>query len=198
MSALATPWGYTVEVAGDAIPPILSVEEFRTLTGGRLSSTDEAIEAKIAAVSAAVRSHCGWHVAPALECSCELDGGGSTLWLPCMGVSSVSSVEVAGEACEGFQWAPRGELRLPTRTPDALRCVAVAYVAGFDPAAVPDLAQVVAQVAANDLCAAPGLREEHTGSVGATYNMTESGVSGGVRLLASDRLALTPWRIENA
>lgn len=198
MAALVTQWGYAVEADGGSMPPMLSVEEFRTLTGGRLSSSDEAVEAKLAAVSAAVRSYCGWHVAPALECSCELDGGGATLWLPCMGVSTVSSVEVAGEPCEGYQWAPRGELRLPSRAPDALRCVSVAFVAGFDPAAVPDLAQVVAQVAANDLCAAPGLREEHTGSVGATYNMTESGVSGGVRLLASDRLALTPWRIENA
>ena len=51
------------------------------------------------------------------------------------------------------------------------------------------------QLVENALVATPGLREEHAGNVGATYNQTESGVSGGVRLLPSDRAALALYRI---
>lgn len=204
MAEILTPWGYSVEVddpaegASPAMPPLLSVEEFRTLTGNRLSSTDAQVAAKLAAVSSAVRDWCGWHVAPALPCRCELDGGVRTLWLPCMGIRSVDAVTVRGEPLLGFEWAQRGELRLPARVPPWLRGVEVAYVAGYDAATTQGMAQVVCQLAENALAATPGLREEHAGGVGATYNMTASGVSGGVRLLPSDHAALRPYRIATA
>lgn len=204
MAEILTPWGYAVEVddppEGEAakMPPLLTVAEFRTLTGNRLSSTDATVGACLAVVSAIVRDWCGWHVSPLLPCSCELDGGSATLWLPCMGVRSVSSVEVGGEPVSGFEWAARGELRLPVRTPPRLGLVSASYEAGYDAAATQGLAQVVRQMAENALAATPGLREEHAGSVGATYNMTANGVSGGVRMLDSDRAALAPWRIVTA
>lgn len=205
MAEIVTPWGYSVTVDDPAdgeaatMPPLLSTSEFRSLTGNRLSSTDEVVAARLAAASSVVRDWCGWHVAPALPCSCELDGGGRTMFLPCMGVRSVESVAVRGEDwADSCEWASRGELRLPRRTPPILRLVAVSFTAGYDAAGAQALAQVVCQVVENALVATPGLREEHAGNVGATYNQTENGVSGGVRLLASDLAALAPYRIVTA
>ena len=200
MAEANTPWGYRVTLAEgeDAIAPLLDVETFRTLSGNRLSSTDAVIAAKLAAVSSAVRDYCGWHVAPVMECACELDGGGRTLWLPAMGVRSVESVAVCGEGRDCYEWAERGELRLARPAPDRLRAVTVRFVAGYDPAATQAIAQVVCQLTENAIVATPGLREEHAGQVGATYNQTESGVSGGVRLLPSDMAALGYYRIITA
>jgi len=200
MAEVHTPWGYRVTLEGGetAIPPLLDVSAFRTLSGNRLSSTDDTIAAKLAAVSSAVRDWCGWHVAPVMECACELDGGGRTLWLPAMGIRSVGSVSVCGEERDGYEWAERGELRLARPTPDRLRAVAVRFAAGYEAAATQAIAQVVCQLTENAVTATPGLREEHAGQVGATYNQTESGVSGGVRLLPSDMAALGNYRIITA
>lgn len=193
---ILTPWGY--EVGADALSPLLSVSDFRDLTGDRLSSTDDVIEARLRAASSVVRDFCRWHVAPTLACSCTLDGGSRTLWLPCMGVRSVTSVTGPDGEIELYEWASRGELRLGQAAPEGLRAVRVEFVAGFDAAATQAIAQVVCQLAENAMFATPGLREEHAGGVGATYNQTASGVSGGVRLLPSDMAALAPYRIVTA
>lgn len=199
MAELLTPWGYSVEVGdGATMPPLLDVPGFREMTGGRLASGDDMVLSKLRAASSAVRDWCGWHVAPIMACSCEMDGGSRTLFLPCMGVRSLESVSVGGEAWEGCEWAARGELRLPRGTPPRLRLVRVAFRAGYDASAAGALSQVVCQLVENALVATPGLREEHAGGVGATYNQTESGVSGGVRLLSSDRAVLAPYRIVTA
>ena len=57
------------------------------------------------------------------------------------------------------------------------------------------LAELVAQIASNALVAAPGIAEEHAGSVGATYNKTGDGITGGVSLLARDKELLTHYRL---
>lgn len=190
-----TPWGYTIKLDSSDMPPILGVSEFRTLTGNRLSSTDSAVLARLEVVSAIVRDWCGWHVSPSVSCTCDLDGASRFLWIPCMGVRSIESVDIAGEAISEFEWSPRGELMLYRCPPARLGCVHVAYTAGYDQHNMGALAQVVCQLTENALVATPGLREEHVGGVGATFNQTESGVSGGVRLLASDRALLAPYRI---
>ncbi len=61
---------------------------------------------------------------------------------------------------------------------------------------MPDLAAVVAQIAANALAAPAGVRAEQAGDVSVTYNTTASGVSGGVRLLDSDLAMLAPYAID--
>ena len=52
MAEAQTPWGYRVTLGEgeDAIPPLLDVKTFRTLSGNRLSSFDDTIAAKLAAV----------------------------------------------------------------------------------------------------------------------------------------------------
>ena len=192
---IVTPWGYELADV-DSLPPILTVSEFEDMVPG-LSSTPEQMEAVLASASAAVRDWCGWHVAPSLACTWIGDGDGACAFLPCMGVTDVASVFDNGHAVSSFEWRSSGIVR---RTDghvfsDGWRSLVIGYTAGYGSAAI---GQVVAQLAANALVASPGVAEEHAGNVGITYNRTGNGVTGGVRLLDSDKETLSPYRIVTA
>lgn len=191
---MRTNWRY--EITADELPALMTVEEFKTATGGALASTDAQISWALAAVSQVVRDFCGWHVAPVLECSFTGTGEGRFLKLPAMGVAAVSAVTVNGTALDAsaFEWADAGLVRLRCGCfPRAWRAVTVDFTAGYTCAGA--LGAVVVQMASNALAAAPGVREEHAGQVGISYNQTASGVSGGVRLLETDKALLDPYRI---
>lgn len=188
-----TKWGY--EVAGCGLPPLMTANQLLVLAPG-LSSTAEAITAVLESTSAAVRDYCGWHISPNLECTFVGDGEGRLLMLPAMGVTEVSSLKADGSELSGYEWTAAGMVRLKCGLfPSAWRSVECTYKAGFDSAAVQ---QAVAQIALNALVAAPGVREEHAGQVGITYNQTGSGISGGVTLLERDRAMLAPYRLARA
>lgn len=195
--AVVTPWGYTLEA--DEIPPLLDAETFAAMTGGAFDASDGRVAPILAGVSAAVRNFCCWHVAPSLACTCETEGPGCAIMLPSKALSDVARVEVLGEelGADGYEWRADGMLR---RTgglwwPVAWRSVAVAYTAGYDLAATPDLAAIVCQVASNALAAAPGVRSEQAGGVSIEYNATGSGVTGGIALLGRDMAMLAPYRL---
>jgi len=186
-------WGYDL-ADGACLPPIMTPDEFALLTQGRMSSTTEQVQAMLQAVSATVRGFCGWHLAPAVRCVWTGDAETGICQLPVMGVRAIHSVEVGGVtvASDQYEWTSSGLVRLWQRAP-RWGSVTVEFTAGYDDSA--DLKAVVTQVAANALAASPGVREEHAGQVGITFNQTASGVSGGVRMLDSDRMLLDRWRI---
>ena len=198
MASVTTPWGYTATVEDPAttLPAILSVTDFATLTGGAFSSPTDRVEAVITAATHAVRVFCGWHVSPSLACEWVGDGDAGQVALPAMAVSAVSSVTVAGLVLDpsAYEWRRSGLVRFPLlRLPDEWRSVDVCFTAGIG--TVEDLANVVCQIVANDLAAAPGLAAERAGEVQATYNKTADGVSGGISLLDRDRELLAPYRL---
>lgn len=189
-SETRTPWGYRVP----ALVPLLTADEFAAATGGAFSSTTERVQWAIDATSQAIRDFCGWHVAPALGCAADLTAEGRLVKLPTMGVEDVTLVTVDGAPVDGYEWTESGLIRLPrTCRPQRWRGVHVEWVAGYGSTSA--LAAVAVQLASNALAAAPGVREEHAGQVGITYNQTAAGVSGGVRLLDSDRAMLDAYRI---
>lgn len=186
---MLTPWDYTIR--GD-LPPIITLEDFDKLTGGLMAATTEQKKAKLAGVSSAIRDYCGWHVAPNLKCTFTGEGEGRLLVLPAMAVSEVASVTVSGVAVD-CEWKSSGLVRLKRgRFPDEWRSVQCVYSAGFEP---DTLGEIVAQIASNALVAAPGIAEEHAGSVGATYNKTGDGITGGVSLLPRDKELLAPYKL---
>lgn len=174
---------------------IITVEQFRAMYPG-LSSTDAQIQAVLDAVSESVRTYCGWHVAPPMECEFTGEGEGRLLMLPAMGVSAVTSLEIEGQEVTDYEWTAAGMVRLKSgEFPDVWRSVNVEYTAGFIGA---DIAQVVAQIAANSLVAAPGVSSESAGNVSISYNKTGDGITGGVSLLARDYNLLAPYRLARA
>lgn len=189
---MLTNWGY--EVAGE-IPPIIDAAEFDKLTGGVMSATSEQKTAMLGSVSAAIRDYCGWHVGPALECEYIGNGEGRLLMLPAMNVTSINSLEINGTPVD-FEYQTQGMVRLKSGTfPDSWRSVRCVYEAGYT---VETLGEIVAQITSNALVAAPGIAEEHAGSVGATYNRTGDGITGGVSILPRDLALLTPYKLVRA
>jgi hypothetical protein len=196
MPSIATPWGYSVESSNDDIPPILTTADFATLTGNRFSSSAERVQLAIDGVTAAARNWCGWHIAPSLACGWIGDGAWDQVVLPCMAVSSVASVTVAGQVVDAsmYEWRSSGLVRFPRLVlPDVWRSVDIAFTAGYGQAS--DIANVICQIVANDLVAAPGISSEQAGQVRATYNQTASGVAGGITLLERDKELLAPYRL---
>lgn len=189
--AIQTPWGYTVE----SLDSMISTDEFRDLCPG-MSATDDQVQAVLDAVSAAIRDHCGWHVAPSLECAYTGNGEGRLMMLPAMGVTEVESLEVCGAPIEDYEWTAAGMVRLKSCAfPDVWRSVVCEYTAGFGAGAI---GQVVAQIASNALAAAPGVSSERAGNVSITYNQTGTGITGGVSLMPRDLALLAPYRLARA
>lgn len=197
MAALMTPWGYTVDA--EALPPLMGAADFETVTGGMWEESDERAQAVLAAVSAAIRSYCGWHVSPSLACKCETHGPGRVIGIPAMAVSFIESVVENGEvlASGQYEWLGSGLLRRAgfRQWPARWNSVQVSYTAGLDAAACQDLVAVVAQVASNALAASPGVSNERAGDVSITYNQTASGVTGGIALLQRDKDLLAPYAL---
>lgn len=192
---IRTPWGYSVDE--DAVPPLLSAEDYATMTGTQPEDV-ERVEAVLAAASAAVRGFCGWHVAPVLTCVARVTGDGRMLSLPTVALEGVTSIEIDGGSISTdlVEWLDSGLVRLKCgHWPHSWGGVTVTYEGGVDLAQCPDLGAVVAQVAANAMAGAPGVQSERAGEVSVTYNATSYGVAGGVTLLARDKAMLEPYRL---
>lgn len=182
---MLTPWGYEM----DEVPEIMTGAEFDALTGGRFSGTD--CSAAIAAATQAARDYCGWHVSPMATCTAHMTGdGGRTLPLPSLAVSGIAKVVDGGHEVTDYEWSRRGFIRKATPWSTGFDSVEVTFTSGVMSAS---FQSVVAQIAANHLASPAGVREEHAGGVGVTYNQS-NGVSGGVTLHERDMELLAPYR----
>ena len=195
-----TPWGYSV--TGE-LPSLIDVSTFDTLSGARFDDSNQ-VEVTLAAVSAAVRCFCGWHVAPNIECYCETNGPGRMITLPTLMMTDLISVDEHGETLDvdDIEWLPSGLVRKPPSMcwhhpgwHPKWRSVHVTYMSGYDTSMVPDLAAIVAQIASNNLAAPGGIRSERAGNVEIAYNSMASGVSGGITLLSRDMAMLASYRL---
>ena len=189
---MLTPWGYEVE----ELPTIIDADTFDEITGGRYSS-DTRVQTAIDAATAAIRAYCGWHVAPVLACEYVADGERGDIWLPFVGLRSVGAVEFDGVAqvVKGFNRL--GRVRTDRPQPcGGLGNVRVEYVAGFDLAAAPDLAAVIAQrVVAHVALGSYGIASESAGGVSVSYSGQALEDAGGAYLPQSVRDALAPYRL---
>ena len=190
---MLTAWGYEVEDLPDLITP----EQFSDATDGRYDG-DGRIPGAIAAASAAIRSFCGWHVAPALDCSITLDGEAGDIWLPTCALNSVASATVNGAEVEVVGHNRRGRVRLASKT-CGLGNVTVDYNAGFDSNIAPDLVSIVAKrVVAEVALTTYGVASESAGGVSISYSGTALSDSGGTYLPDDVRQALMPYKLVRA
>lgn len=195
MAYTMTPWGYDVD---GTLPPLISVDEFDDMTGGKWAG-DERVEPAIAAASAAIRSHCRWHVSPSLPCRATLDTDGArSLWLPTTMLASIESVTVNGtELDEGaYQWSRIGQV-LPDRRPCArLQGAVVEYTAGIDELPA-DLMEAVKNVVVRAVALSYGVSSETAGGVSISYatNAAYAAASSGVE---SQAATLAPYKVVRA
>ncbi|MFF1555619.1 hypothetical protein ACFVX3_31840 [Rhodococcus erythropolis] len=120
--------------------PLIGIEEFTALMAGTALE-----EWRLNVASGAVRSYCGWHVAPVLEETVTLDGdGGTVLILPTLRIVSLDEVRVQGAVVPDVEWAQHGVVR--GQWPNRWRSIEVDMHHGYDAPA--DLLGVVLDAAA--------------------------------------------------
>jgi len=194
---MLTPWGYEIALPnGTNLPDILSEAEFNTLTGNRWQNDPMARQA-VAAASQAVRNWCGWHVAPNEPCSSVESGCGRMIHLPVMGLTAVTEIKENGITLNSasYEFNRQGIIRRVDGLmwPDRWGGITIKYNAGYEADAI--LKQVVTQLAVNAIAAPYGVREEHAGNVGQTFN-TIDGIAGGISLSQRDIACLAPYRLD--
>ncbi|MBW8171797.1 hypothetical protein K0651_01875 [Ornithinimicrobium sp. Arc0846-15] len=91
---------------------------------------------QIASTSAAIRVICGWHIAPSIEQTITIDAdGGSTLDLPSMHVTAVTSVmDLSGPTpveITDYRWSKAGMLQRPGGWPRGFQTVEVTMTHGL-------------------------------------------------------------------
>lgn len=190
MAYTMTPWGYDVD---GTLPPLIDLDAFDALTDGKWSG-DDRIEPMLAAASAAVRNHCGWHVAPNVACRATIDADAPTrsVWLPTTCLTSLDAITVNGAEREA-EWSRIGQVRADAPIPRGLQAATVEYHAGYD-ATPDDLAAVVAGVVVHAVALSYGVTSESAGGVSVSY---ASGAAYGGAAMASindaDVRALVPY-----
>lgn len=191
MAYQLTPWGY--EVDGD-LPPLLTVEAFDDMTGGKWSG-DGRIELAIASASAAIRDWCGWHVAGTMTCRATVDGDGKgSIWLPTTCLVAVTSIEYAATQPSGFQWSRIGQVLPSEPAPVGLGSATVTYRAGF--ATAPDnVAAIVAGLVVRGVALSYGVTQETAGGVSVSYAQGAAYAASSAALTDADRQSLTPYRV---
>lgn len=194
MAFSMTPWGYDVD---GTLPPLITVEQFNNMTGGKWSG-DQRVELAIQAASAAIRSYCHWHVYPSLPCRATIDTDGSmSLWLPTTMLTSVDSVTVNGtDIGDAFQWSRIGQVLPDSRPMARLQGAIVEYTAGID--ALPaDLADAVKNIVIRAVALSYGVASESAGGVSITY-AANAAYAAASSAIESQAATLVPYKVVRA
>lgn len=186
---MRTAWGYEVD---GTISPIISVDQFNQMTGGAYTGNPR-IESALAAASQAIRNHCGWHVAPSMSCVAHPVGGTHVMRLPAAYVSAIAKVTEDGVELADYEWRSDGLLRNKRRWCEKWNGVEVEYTAGYDSAAVPDLAEAVCAIAAGVLSVSAGVTSESADGVTISYRQDAASIAAS--LTSQQKSALEPYKV---
>ena len=149
------------------------------------------------AAQASVRAYCGWHIAPSMTQTMTLDSeGGSTLMLPSLHVTDVSSITADGEdLADKADWSVDGMIRLRSgRFPDRFRAVQVTFTHGFEINEVPDVSSIILSLARR-AAAGPGVIASQSANGSSVSYLTAGGAPLSTPLLQIEKDALGPYKL---
>ena len=189
---MRTAWGYDVE----SLAPLLSVEDFNTMTDSAYAGNDR-LEAALTAASQAIRNYCGWHISPSMECKAYPIGGGKLAKLPASYVSEILSVKECGVTLTDgqFEWRHDGLMRRACfmNWTSAWDGIEVIYTAGYDMAAVPDLAEAIRAITEGVLSVSAGVTSESADGVSISYSSNAASIAAA--LTAAQKSALEIYKV---
>ncbi|MFJ4284019.1 hypothetical protein ACIPY0_00065 [Paenarthrobacter nicotinovorans] len=169
-----------------ATPPIL------TLTNGVLPTNPQFW---LDAATAEVRRFCGWHVLPSHSEELILDGNGLTeLFVPSGHITAVTACTNDGvDVLDNLDWSEKGILTLASgRWALKNRAVRITLTHGFTEA--PDVAGVVAGVAARAAAQVGPVVRQNAGPMGVSYG-TVNGAPISLPLLETEKETLLPYKL---
>lgn len=197
---MRTAWGYEIDLPADQpICPLVTMDDFNERTNMVYINNPRA-EAAVIAASQAVRNYCGWHISPSMRCLAHPVGGGMVLRLPAGYLSSISEIHENGEHVqpETYEWRSDGLIRKTRHRRWTHRWdgIDVWYRAGYEPKAVPDLAEAVCAIAAGVLAVSAGVTSESADGVSISYAQSASSIAAG--LTWQQKQALEAYKVVNA
>lgn len=190
---MRTAWGY--DVSEESIGPLLSVADFDTITGNAYQGNPR-IESALKAASQVIRNYCGWHVCPSMQCTAHPKGD-TVKRLPAAYVSEISRITEDGTdlAAGDYEWRDDGLIKKTgfSTWSDKWNAIEVAYTAGYDIGAVPDLAEAVAAITAGVLSVSAGVASESADGVSISYSASASSIAAG--LTSQVKSALEQYKV---
>ena len=162
-----------------------------------LAVPPEGVDAEAwAAASAAVRSYCGWHIAPSITETVTVDGsGGSVLLLPTLRLTNLADVVNDGQPVSDPEWSVNGLVR--GKWTSKFRGITLTMTHGYDEPP-PDVLVIVADMAKARALDVVGASTVQAGSFGITFgtnsHVAQAGAVGISRMQRSvlDRYKLPP------
>ena len=113
--------------------------------------------------------------------------------LPAAYVSTVMAVTESGEEVSDYEWRSDGLLRREEEWSDKWSQVKVEYTAGYDVAAVPDLAEAVCSIASGVLSVSAGVSSESADGVTVSYRQDAASIAAS--LTSQQKSALEPYKV---
>lgn len=203
--SLITTWGYTITDA-DALEPMLSEDDFNTLTANKYAG-DARIAPNLNAACAAIRNWCGWHVYPAQACTMTerlLAGNGRVkrvgpdllIQLPATFVSVPASVTIDGAPFDDYDIEPNGILRLFDVGPIGRKAqVTVTYTAGLSDGMMDGIKELIAGRVNHALAQPYGVQSESAGGVSVTYSASWAASASASALPDDNKDVLAPFKV---
>lgn len=206
---MMTNFGYSIlDVA--TMPEILSVEDFNSMTANKYA-LDARVADTIKSVTAAIRTYCGWHIAPSLKSELVLNVEDLTIYrkyndvsvsLPYTFISSIDKVyinaykeddEWTGDECE-FSYKHNGQITLYDAFIESRKSniVIIANVGLVDDDA---LKSVIANKVSQVLNGTFGVQSESAGSVSITYSSSYINGAKSTSFMTDDRELLNNYKI---
>lgn len=153
-------------------------------------------DAALVAAEAAVRSYCGWHVAPSKAETVTVRGEGEpALLVPSLHVTGVTEVRVDGKVVDDVSWYAHGALYSQRGYGRWCGRVEVDMTHGYEAnsPAGEVLRSTILAVAARAIASPSGVVRSQVGQISETYSQTGSNQAGGVVLLDNEKAALDPY-----
>ena len=202
--SVITPWDYVADC--EALPDILTVEDFNILTAGKFSG-DVRTSGEIAAASAAIRNYCGWHVYPSLTCVLEKGmqygdgiikriGSDLLIQLPTRFLTGVSEILVDGVEYTDLRMNVNGLLIVyDVRGLDRKSQVNVTFTSGIPDSQAGAVNEVIASRVTHSLTSSYGVTSESAGGMSVTYNAGWANSTTAAALTDEAKEILTPYRV---
>lgn len=199
---IKTPWGYTLTEL-NALPTILTEEEFSTMTAGRYTG-DVRIPSMLAAAQSAVRELCGWHIADNQPCEVTLlgrdkavskNGSDVLIQLPATFVTEVSSVEINDGSLLDYDVTTDGLLWLYDTCFNRRAKIVITYSAGLTDELAGGVKEVIANRVTHALASSYGIQSETAGGESVSYSSVYMSTANATALPETSREALMPYRL---
>lgn len=145
----------------------------------------------------AIRSYCGWHVAPSVEETLTLDGhGGRILLLPSKHVTNITSIIINNEEMlDHATWSKAGTIQFDTNCiPDAPGAIQVTLTHGYEAEEVPEVIELMRVLAKRASQHQSILTSQSVNGSSVSYQ-TYGGTTLGLSLLNVEKELLAPYKL---